>query len=222
LHTLTLFFITSLVFGGNLKSLKYCGHIEITGVEGNIPIMMPMAMMVVGNYVSPTGIDPKPPKSCAWVFFDTSKGNFYLPSIVVWSDTFTGYHADIYSDPQFIFGHRREQPSDYESSGIMSRNKEMENYLNNAAGSKVIAHALRALRRGKRETTFENIIDVPIPMTSGLVPRLRVRYYLYEIEANPPVPQNVERLIELGRSKRIPHTSSWIPISVPAELLDGF
>ncbi len=204
-------------FAQPIKSFKYCGHIEVLGFEGGMPIpMMPMGMR---GYVSPTGIDPQPPRSCAWVFLETRRGEVYIPTIVVWSDTYVGYHADIYSDPNYIFGHRQGQPSDYSPSGLEQRNREMENYLSNAAGSKVLLEAVKAIKSGRSETSFEGLIEVPIAMTPGVIPKVRVRYYLYDFEVNPSIPPNVQRLINEGRMKRIPHTPAWKPITLPSDLV---
>ncbi len=213
--------VFSLSFGLNLKSFKYCGHIEILGFAGQGPIMMPPIMMTMRGYVSPTGIDPQPPKSCAWVFLETKKRNVYLPTIVVWSDTYSGYHADIYSDTSYIFGHRNQQPSDFEPTRIMSRNREMENYLRNAAGERVLAEVLKAIKAGKPETSFEDMIDIPIATTPGIIPRIKVRYYLYEFGVNPEVPLHIQNLINTGRNKAIPHTPSWVPISISANLVES-
>jgi len=180
----------------------------------------PMMAMGIRGYVSPTGVDPQPPKSCAWVFLETKSGEFYIPTIVVWSDTYANYHADIYSDPYYIFGHRQEQPSDYSPSGLEQRNKEMENYLNNAAGSRVLEEALRAIKSRKSETEFEAVIEVPIALTPGVIPKVRVRYYLYDFELNPVVPPHIQRLIQEGRSRRITHTPSWEPIKIPSYLVE--
>ncbi len=204
-------------FAQPIKSFKYCGHIEVLGFEGGMPIpMMPMSMR---GYVSPTGIDPQPPRSCAWVFLETRRGEVYIPTIVVWSDTYVGYHADIYSDPNYIFGHRQGQPSDYSPSGLEQRNREMENYLSNAAGSRVLLEAVKAIKSGRSETSFEGLIEVPIAMTPGVIPKVRVRYYLYDFEVNPSIPPNVQRLINEGRMKRIPHTPAWKPITLPSDLV---
>ncbi len=209
----------SFTFAQRLDSFKYCGHIEVLGMEGGMPMMPPM-MMNMRGYVSPTGIDPQPPRTCVWVFFEVRSGDAYVPTIVVWSDTYTGYHADIYSDPNYIFGHRGKQPSDYSLSGLEARNREMENYLSNASGSRVIEEALRAYRGGKRETTFETVIDVPIPMSPDLIPKLRVKYYLYDFQPNPIPPPEVTELMRTGKAKRIPHTASWTPVRVSASLVD--
>jgi hypothetical protein len=218
-----LFILVMLSFSLSMpfKSFKYCGHIEVLGFTGDGPMMMPPMMMAIRGYVSPTGIDPQPPKSCVWVFLNRESISAYVPTIVVWSDTYMGYHADIYSDPEYIFGHRQNQPSDYSPHGIMERNKEMENYLNNAAGERVLAEILKAIREGKKETRFEDVIDVPIATTPGLIPKIRVMYYLYDIETDPVVPPQIRRLMEKARSKRIPHTPDWKPITVPKHLLGG-
>ena len=206
-------------FPQSIRSFKYCGHIEVLGFEGGVPFpMMPMGMK---GYVSPTGIDPMPPKTCVWVLLETRQGSSYTPTIVVWSDTYAGYHADIYSDPNYIFGHRRNQPSDFSPAGLEQRNKEMENYLSNAAGSRVLLEVLKAIRSGKKETSFEALIEVPIATTPGVIPKVRVRYYLYDFEVNPSIPPNIQKLIREGRSKKIPHTPSWDPITVPADLVGG-
>jgi len=212
-----LLLLVVLGFAQPMKSFKYCGHIEVLGFEGGMPI--PMMPVVMKGYVSPTGIDPQPPKSCAWVFLETRRGEVYVPTIVVWSDTYTGYHADIYSDPSYIFGHRQEQPSDYSPSGLEQRNREMENYLSNAAGSRVLLEAVKAIKSGSSETSFEDLIEVPIATTPGVIPRVRVRYYLYDFELNPSIPPEVQRLINEGRTKRIPHTPAWKPITLPANLV---
>ncbi|EDP76395.1 hypothetical protein [Hydrogenivirga sp. 128-5-R1-1] len=218
-----LFLLTLVVFSfaQPIKSFKYCGHIEVLGFEGNMPMPIPMMPMGIKGYVSPTGIDPQPPKTCTWVFLETRRGDLYVPTIVVWSDTYAGYHADIYSDPSYIFGYRQRQPSDFSPAGLEQRNREMENYLSNAAGSRVLLEVLKAIKSGRPETGFEALIEVPIATTLGVVPRVRVRYYLYDFEVNPVVPPNVQRLIEEGRSKRIPHTPLWEPVTVPADLVGG-
>ncbi|WP_457601541.1 hypothetical protein, partial [Hydrogenivirga sp.] len=86
-------------FAQPIKGFKYCGHIEILSLEGGMPMLPPMMAMGIRGYVSPAGVDPQPPRSCAWVFLETKSGEFYTPTIVVWSDTYANYHADIYSDP---------------------------------------------------------------------------------------------------------------------------
>jgi len=203
-------------------TIKYCGHLLITGIDNPQPHMYPPFVMgaLVGLYISPTGMEPMPPKTCVWVFFDTKRGDKYIPTIVVWSDTQSGYHADIYSDPAFIFGHRQNEPSDYEPHGIPVRNKEMENYLNAAAGSHVLERVLKALKRGDKEVSFDWVIDAPIPTSPGVIPRLRVKYYLYDISRDPNVPLFVRTLMERGKNKRIPHTPTWVPIRVPATLVE--
>jgi len=211
--------VLSLSFGSDIRVFKYCGHIEILGLEqGQMPFMLPVNIQ---GYVSPTGIDPQPPKSCAWVFLDRERGDVFIPTIVVWSDTFSGYHADIYSDKDYIFGHRQNQPSDYSPNGLLERNKEMENYLKNAAGERVLREVLRAIREGKGEATYEDVLDIPIPATPGFVPKVRVKYYLYDFEVNPEIPDYVKKLMEEGKNKKIPHTPDWKPITVPKELIKG-
>ncbi|WP_147425014.1 hypothetical protein [Hydrogenivirga caldilitoris] len=212
--------LISLSLAQPMKSFKYCGHIEVLGLEGGMPMIPPMMAMGVKGYVSPTGVDPQPPKTCVWVFLETKSEDTYIPTIVVWSDTYRGYHADIYSDPYYIFGHRQEQPSDYSPSGLEERNREMENYLNNAAGSRVLVEVLKALGEGKAETSYEDSIEVPIAMTPGVIPRVKVLYYLYDFEPNPAVPVHIHNLINEGRLKRIPHTPYWQPITVPQSLVE--
>ena len=215
---LLLIFLTG-SFSQPVKSFKYCGHIEVLGFEGGAPFpMMPMGMK---GYVSPTGIDPMPPKTCVWVLLDTKRGDYDSPTIVVWSDTYAGYHADIYSDPDYIFGHRQNQPSDFSPAGLEQRNKEMENYLSNAAGSRVLLEVLNAIKAGKQETSFEALIEVPIATTPGIIPKVRVRYYLSQFDVNPPIPPNIQKLIDEGKSKKIPHTPAWKPITVPTSLVGG-
>ncbi len=214
MRILVLLAFVVLSFAQPVKSFKYCGHIEVLGFEGGVPLPV-----VVKGYVSPTGIDPRPPKTCTWVFLETRRGDLYLPTIVVWSDTYAGYHADIYSDPNYIFGHRQRQPSDYSPSGLVQRNREMENYLGNAAGSRVLEEVLKAMKSGKDKATFEATIEVPVAMTPGVIPRVRVRYHLYDFEVDPSPPSYVKDLMDKGRSKRIPHTEGWEPITVPADLV---
>ncbi len=213
--------LTALTFAQPIKSFKYCGHIEVLGFERNAQMPFPIMPMNIRGYVSPTGIDPMPPKTCVWVFLETIQGDVYVPTMVVWSDTYVGYHADIYSDSNYIFGHRQTQPSDFSPAGLEQRNREMENYLSNAAGSRILLEVLKAIRSGKPETSFEALIEVPIATTPGVIPRVRVKYYLYEFEVEPAVPPYVQRLIEEGRSKRIPHTPTWKPITVPVYLVGG-
>jgi len=216
---LLLMLIIVFSFAQPIKSFKYCGHIEVLSVEGGMPMMPPMMAMGFKGYVSPTGVDPQPPKTCVWAFLETRRGDAYTPTLVVWSDTYAGYHADIYSDPLYIFGHRQEQPSDYSPSGLEQRNREMENYLNNAAGSRVLAEVLKAIKSGRSETSYEDTIEVPIALTAGVVPKVRARYYLYDFEIDPVPPPYIQKLISEGRTKRIHHTPAWKPITVPAELV---
>jgi len=208
-----------------LERFSYCGTIQLTGGMngpwGTAMPAMPAAPPFLGGYVGPTGITPMPPRSCAYVILGERKDGHHTPAIVVWSDVPppAAYHADIYSDAEGIFGHRQNQPSDYEPSGLAARNREMEAYLDAAAGEPVLKAALEALREGRTTAELERTLPVPAPLMGGAAFTMPVRYRLTEIRADAAFPPEVERLIALGRERRKPHSSDWRPIRVPASWL---
>lgn len=165
-----------------LERFSYCGTIQVVGdpqtAEGvALPIVGQLFPLLRGGYVGPVGITPIPPRSCAWVVLGEVRGDRYLPTIVVWSDVPTpiSYHADIYSDPRGIFGHRQEQPSDYNPAGLAERTREMEKYLDAAAGEPVLLAVLDALRAGRTTATLERDLPVPLPAGAGMTITMPVR-----------------------------------------------
>ncbi len=205
-----------------LERFSYCGTLQVTGglrtEQGPAMPMLPM-MGFVGGYVGALGVTPLPPRTCVYVTLGKARGGRHLPAIAVWSDMPppVSYHADIYSDPEGIFGHRQRQPSDYEPSGIMNRTREMERYLDAAAGEPVLLAVLDALRQGRERTSLDREIVLPTYGNAG--PRLTVpvRYELTEIRADARFPEEIRRLIALGRERRHPHSPDWRPIAVPAD-----
>ncbi len=206
-----------------LERFSYCGTIQLTGGTngpgGTAMPAMPAPMPMFGSYVGPTGLSPMPPRTCAYVILGEPKDGRHTPAIVVWSDVplpVMAYHADIYSDAEGIFGHRQNQPSDYEPSGLAARNREMEAYLDAAAGEPVLKAALEALREGRTTAEFERMLPVPVPMEGGRTFTMPVRYRLTEIRADADFPPEIERLIALGRERRKPHSPDWKPITIPS------
>jgi hypothetical protein len=197
-----------------VRVLHYCGYIELLRpADTNVPLPF-------RGYVSPTGIEPTPPKSCVWAFFEVKRDGRYLPTLVVISETRSGYRADIYSDAEKIFGHRQDEPVDYRPEGLEDRVREMEGYLDLAAGSRVLKEALGSLREGRRKTTFRDVISLPLPFSPIYLQRFVASYTLYGIEWTDRVPREVRKLMEKGRSRNVRHSPDWKPITVPADLVE--
>ncbi len=209
---------------GAAEGFSYCVTIQITGgpATGNtrLPRMMPP---VTGLYVSPTGVSPVAPHTCVYVRLGKPKRGYYMPTIVVWSDVPPpiSYHANIYSDPEGIFGFRQQQPSDFTPTGIRERNREMEAYLEAAAGEPVLRVVLRALREGKEMAGFARTLPVPVPGGGGMTVAMPVHYRLSVIRAGIDFPPKIQRLIELGRKRRTPHSPHWHPIRIPQSWFPG-
>ncbi len=207
-----------------LEQFSYCGSIEVTGPpRGGIVNLIPVSQrrMVIGMYVGPTGIVPEKPASCAYVKLGKPAGGVYHPRIVVWSDVpgARPYHADIYSDPKGIWGHRQKEPSDASPAGLMARNREMEAYLDNAAGTPVLAAALKAIARGRKTTRFKRTLKAALPFAGGMTVTVPTRYRLHDFTADKPFPPRIERLFRKGERRRKPHSPDWRPITVRAALV---
>ncbi len=211
---LILLALVGFIFGLE-RVLHYCGYIELLRpADTNVPLPFK-------GYVSPAGIEPDPPESCVWAIFEIKKGSEYTPTLVVISRTKGGYRADIYSDPERIFGHRQGRSVDSSPSGIDIRVKEMENYLSLAAGSRVLKEALKALKDGKSETSFQKVVPLALPFAPTLPQRFVALYRLYDIRWADELPKEVRELVDKGRSKNVRHSKDWNPISVPADLVEN-
>lgn len=194
----------------SLERFSYCGTLQVR--EGASVPLLPVPIPP-GSYVGPTGLTAAAPRTCVYVVLGEPRDGRHTPTIVVWSDVPSPrYHADIYSDAHGIFGHRQQEPS-----GPDERVREMERYLDAAAGEPVLRAVLASLREGRSTATLDRDLDVPIPMAGGLSVRLPVRYTLTEIQADPTFPEHVRRLLEAGRARRHPHSPDWKPITVPEE-----
>jgi len=205
-----------------LERFSYCGVLRVTGgpQTPQAPAMPMMPMMgFVGGYVGPLGVTPIPPRTCVYVILGEAKDGRHTPTIVVWSDMPppVAYHADIYSDPEGILGHRQSQPSDSTPEGLMARTREMEAYLDAAAGEPVLRAVLDALREGREATLLDRDLPVPLPAAGGTAITVPVRYELTEIRGDAAFPPEIERLIALGRERRHPHSPEWKPVAIAAE-----
>ena len=192
-----------------LERFSYCG--ELLLVE-EMPMPMPMAPGPL--YLGPLGITPMAPRSCTYVLLGQPQDGRYWPTLVVWSDVPPPmtYHADIYSDRERIWGHRQHTPS----AGDPARNREMEAYLDAAAGTPVLEAVLAAMAAGHQETTLEREVPVPMPFGGGPAMPMKVRYRLFEFQRDGRLPTAVRQLIEEARQQRSPHTPHWQPITLPA------
>ena len=206
-----------------IERFSFCGTIRVTGEPEGLVLPVPFITLppLRGMYVGPTGFTVQAPKSCAYVIPGPAQRGRHEPTIVVWSDVSVPrpYHADIYSDPEGIFGHRQAEPSDASPSGLMERTREMEAYLDAAAGTPVLEAVLKAIRAGRTTARLDRRLAVPLPMAAGMTVTTPVRYELGEFRVNAPFPDRIERLIRLGRERRHPHSPEWVPITIPAELL---
>jgi len=202
-----------------LERFSYCATLRVTGglqtPEGTVMPMMPF----MGGYVGPLGIAPVPPRTCVHVILGPPRDGRHVPAIVVWSDMTLpmSYHADIYSDAEGIFGHRQQQPSDFEPANIMARTREMEAFLDAAAGEPVLLAVLDALRQGQDKTSLDrDLIPVFLAGAPGEAITLSGYYEITGIRADADFPAQVEKLIREGRKRRHPHSPQWEPITVPA------
>ncbi len=190
------------------------------------------------GYVSVRGVERSPPKTCVWVLFERRVRGYYLPTIVVWSDSVDGYHADIFSDSEYVYGHRKDKPVDFSRRGLRDRVRELEVFLRSSAGDRVIAEAIRAYLAGKEDTEFRDFVEVVLPPSPAnlpltfsfesrhyiipgrVLPKLAVRYFLYDLKLVSDLPPEVKELIKEGRSRAIGHTVPWTPIRVPVDLVE--
>ncbi len=205
-----------------VERFSYCGTLRVTGglqtPEGTVMPAMPM-MPFIGGYVGPLGITPMPPRTCVYVTPGPVRDGRHVPAIVVWSDMGAPmpYHADIYSDAGGIFGHRREQPSDFEPAGLMARTREMEAFLDAAAGGPVLLAVLDALRQGQDKTSLDrDLIPLFLSGAAGQEVTLSGHYEITEIRADARFPAQVGKLMGEGRKRRHPHSPQWKPITIPA------
>jgi hypothetical protein len=199
----------------SLERFSYCGTMQVR--EGASVPLIPVRIPP-GSYVGPTGVTTAPPRTCVYVILGEPRGGRYHPTLVVWSDVPSpAYHADIYSDPEGIFGHRQQEPSGQD----LPRIREMESYLDAAAGVPVLLAVLDSLRKGRSTATLDRVVKVPVPAGGGMGFELPVRYQLTEIRANPTFPPHVLRLMEQGRARRAPHSPEWQPITIPVERVPG-
>lgn len=207
-----------------LERFAYCGTLQIAGLpkaeQAPAPVQNFLLLFPVeGLYVGPTGTTPMAPRTCVHVILGEPRGGHYVPEILVWSDVPPpiAYHADIYSSAEGIFGHREEEPSDYTPKGLEERTREMEAYLEAAAGEPVLRAVLEALRAGRDWAELERELPVPLPEGAGMTVTMPVRYRLDEIRVPETLPDDIERLRRLGRERRHPHSPDWRPIRIPVE-----
>jgi len=190
------------------------------------------------GYVSARGVERSPPKTCVWVLFERRVKGYYLPTIVVWSDSADGYHTDVFSDSEFVYGHRKDRAVDFARKGLRDRVRELEVFLRSAAGDRVIAEAIRAYLAGREDTEFRDFVEVVLPPSPAtlpltfsfesrhyiipgrVLPKLAVRYFLYDFSLSSSLPEEVRELIKEGRSRAIGHTVPWTPIRVPVDLVE--
>lgn len=197
-----------------LERFSYCGELQLAETPA-----MPMPMASGPLYVGPLGVTPFPPRSCAYVRLGKPVDGHYTPAIVVWSDVPPPmpYHADIYSDAQRIWGHRQGQPS----AGDPARNREMEVYLDAAAGTPVLEAVLDALGQGRDTAELERALPVAMPFAGGESLRLKVHYRLFDIRRDAPFPAEVQQLIREARRQHSPHTPQWQAIRIPVRRVPG-
>ncbi len=217
----------NLSLGGSLKIFHYCGHIEVLSPNPMIP-----PGRVVG-YVSVRGVEPSPPKTCVWVLFENIKGKDYLPTIVVESSSVDGYKVDLFSDSEFIYGYKGGKSLDFNRRGLKDRIVDMEIFLKNCAGTKVILKALRAYVEGKDEVEFRDFIEVVLPpspatlpftfsyesrhyiIPTNILPKLGVRYFLYNFSFEENIPSHLRKLVKEGREKALRHSFRFKPVKIP-------
>ncbi len=233
---LLLFLLTflSLSHSSGERVFHYCVSIEVLSPAGG-PTVPPKDLV---GYVSPRGIEPDPPKICTWILFERREGEYYLPTVVVWSNSTDGYHVDVFSDQRFIYGHRKDKPLDFSLRGLQDRIEDMEVFLKNVAGKDVIIRALETFLEGKEKESFEKLIEVVLPpspaelpltfsyesrhyvIPSKILPRLKVRYHLYTIYLKDRLPPHIRDLVRIGKRRSLPHTDSWKPVKIHADLVD--
>lgn len=196
--------------GQALERFSYCGDLQLAETP---PMPMPMASGPL--YVGPLGITPIPPRSCTYVLLGKPHDGRYTPTLVVWSDVPPplAYHADIYSDAERIWGHRQGTPS----AGDPARNREMETYLDAAAGAPVLETVLDAIAAGRQTATLERELLVAMPFGGGQAMPMKVRYRLFEFRTGGDFPPPVRKLIAEARRQQSPHTPQWQPVTLPAE-----
>jgi len=227
-----LFLFLSLVFGGEVRVFHYCGHIEVLN-----PTDPTVPADTVG-YVSARGVEHSPPKTCVWVVFDRKVKSYYLPTVVVLSDSMDGYHTDIFSDSEFVYGHRKDKPVDFVRKGMRDRIRELEVFLRSVADGEIITKAIEAYLAGMEDVEFRGFVEVVLPPSPAtlpltfsfesrhyiipgrVLPKLGVRYFLYDFSLSREVPRRVRELIEEGKAKELGHTIPWDPIRVPADLVE--
>ncbi len=227
-----LLLLLSAVLGGELKVFRYCGHIEVLN-----PTDPTVPADTVG-YVSARGVEHSPPKTCVWVVFEKKVKGYYLPTVVILSDSVDGYHTDVFSDSEFVYGHRKDKPVDFARKGMRDRIRELEVFLRSMADGEVISKAIEAYLAGMEDVEFRGFVEVVLPPSPAtlpltfsfesrhyiipgrVLPRLAVRYFLYGFMVSGEVPRKVRKLIEEGKAKELGHTIPWDPIRVPADLVE--
>jgi len=121
---------------------------------------------------------------------------------------------------------------------MRDRIKELEVFLKSMAGKRVLTHAIEAYIAGMEDVEFRGFVEVVLPPSPSnlpltfsfesrhyiipgrVLPRLAVRYFLYNLGTETKLPAEVEKLIEEGRAKEIGHTIPWEQIRIPAELVE--
>jgi hypothetical protein len=200
--------LSTVVWAEPLKQFSYCGEIRI-----ELPLPMAGAGMPQ-TWLGAMGPTPAPPRSCAYVRLGQAKDGQYRPMIVVWSDGDfpMPYHADIYSDQKGIWGRRNAGMPGMEGAAPddPAAIRDMELFLDAAAGSPVLQTVLRALRAGRHEASLDRRVHI------GDGAPVAAHYRLFDFRANARFPERVERLIHEARAHRHPHDRSWKGIVVPA------
>ena len=207
-----------------LKQFSYCGEIRIQSPAGGGAMMMPgmPAGMMPATWISAVGPAPTPPHSCAYVRLGKAEKGKYTPTIVIWSDGDmpVPHHADIYSDAHGIWGHRQSAVPGM-ASGVPDDPavvRDMEAFLQAAAGPAVLKRVLEALRNGRDHIEFDGR-DSAGP--GGGAP-VGLHYSLKRIRANPAFPSQVKELMRKARQHLRPHGSQWkVIIQVPVGWVGG-